>query len=149
MPASKKEYDDAFERVMHYVELELSSEGTKVHVENKQDLRHLLERLSRRPDGKRLTKPSIQRLLSTDAADKYVGRDVGRFGKSRTLAKPTAKAESRAQYLKRQGKSVYRYERSYAISRPVRTKNGVVKEFRDVVTGQRVDPSKVSYDEET
>lgn len=141
---SKGKYDDAFESMVHSVETRLDSSGKRIKIKDKEDLRVLFERLDKqRLDKKskpKITKTFIDRLLETKAADRFLGKTVGRFGAVSTLKRPEAQVVSpKVQSLREKGTQVYTYGQGYATKSISKSKKGkLVVRFRSVKTGRYV-----------
>jgi len=152
MQKRNKNYDDKFDDVMHYVELQLNEEGVRYKLKNKKDIQSLLEQFNDKATQRRrknkhqyrktMSDDFITKIMSSQHANDAVGKTIGAFGSLQTFEGQRntlpPRADGREQYYTRQGGLAVKYVRN--------DQGRIIVRFRNE-HGQYVSSKDVEQDE--
>lgn len=140
-------YEERFDEVMRYVKMRLMGQGGRITLKNKEELRQTILRLdeARQTRGKKkISEKFLKRILETEAAQRVIGKTLGRFQKKR---RPFTKREQeKIAFVRRAGVEVFLTTQGNPAQKSVFTsKRGVtLMKFRDLTTGRFVARTEVT-----
>ena len=150
---SQKHYDDVFEDIMKYANMELRKDGIAIKVRDREDLKkvfRLIDKNRRDQKGQsRFTEEFINKTVDSKKANSYVGERLGTsVGTAKTFKSDnttTPKVLKRVHYLKSKGRDVYSYNKGYAV-KVLRRREGqpTTVYFVDVMMRKSVDTKEIN-----